>query len=328
MDPNDDDPDGLTSIFPPFFESLYVTKRFSVYRVVPVGTPGNLLFSVSKITDGIGCISHNAVASSPGNIFFPSDEGVHYFVSSDRFSEIETDDFSKEIQPLWVDETNFRRSKYMWGIYDRNLKSYLLLFPAFSNNYSNDCWGYSLQARKWYRWRLYGQSSIARYVDKSTKKAVTIVGGLDGRLGLVDQNNNTDYGNPINIYIQSGIIAPGGSPDDQWGFEYINPIYTPQDTGKFRVTYKIDGCFIETLEFDMSDNTKGDLLGIDFILGESVLGGLPKVLTDKRGTQGNGMLYEFIIQHDGDLSGDDSFELLGMILDVGEFSKLTGRTVA
>jgi hypothetical protein len=328
LDPNDDDPDGLTAIFPPFFGSLYVTKRFSVYKVSVFGSPGSFQFGVNKISDGLGCISHNAVAAAPGNIFFPSDEGIHYFVSTDKFSEIDSDDFSKEIQPLWVEETNYRRSKYMHGIYDRRLKSYLLLFPSFSSNYANDCWGYSLQAKKWYRWRLYNQSAICRYIDRTTKKTFTLVGGSDGRVGFIDQKNNTDYGVPINVYIQSGIIAPGGAPDQQFGFEAINPIFTPQSTGKFRILYKIDGCFIEAMEFNMTDTSKGDKLGVDFVLGKSILGGLPKVLSDKRNTVGNGMLYEFLIQHEGDLSGEDSFELLGLLLDVTKMSKVTGRTVA
>jgi len=329
LDPNDDDPEGITSIFPPFFDSLYITKRFSVYRLRPVGTPGFLLFSQTKISDGIGCISHNAVAAAPGNIFFPSDEGVHYFVSSDRFSELESDDFSKEIQPLWVGETNFRRPKYMHGIYDRNLKSYVLLFPSFSSNYANDAWGYSVQAKKWYRWRQYGQSALWRYVDFLSKKAVTVVGGLDGRIGFIDEKNNTDYGKPINIYIQSGIIAPGGSPDEQFTFEYLTPIFRPQSLGKFVIVYKIDGCVIERLEFGMKgESCGGNLLGIDFILGQSLLGGMPQVLLDKRTTMGNGMLYEFIVFHEGDASGEDSFELLGLLLDVGGATKQIGRTVA
>lgn len=329
LDPNDGDPDGLTAIFPPFFSALYVTKRFSVYKIQRVVFSDTVLFSVVKISDGIGCISHNAVAAAPQQIFFPSDEGIHYFVTSDKISEIDTEDFSIPVQPLWTEQTNFKRARYMQGIYDRDLKSYILIYPSTSRNFPNDVWGYSLVARKWYRWRNYNQTAIFRYVDKVTRKIKTAVGSAKGELGFIDLNKTTDYGEPINIAIQTGIICPDGSPDDQYNFHAFSPLFVPQISGKFTVTYKIDGRVIETLEFNMADLGDGDLLGIDFILGQSFLGGLPQVKLDKRTIRGSGMMYELYIEHFGTgFEDSDGFEMFGIFVDVDRVQKKTGRTVA
>lgn len=328
LDPNDNDPDQLTAIFPPFFSVLYITKRFSVYKVAPVLNGEDLLFSVSKISDGIGCISHNAVAAAPKQLFFPSDEGVHYFVSTDKISEIDTEDFSVPIQPLWTDQTNFKRSRYMRGIYDRDLKSYILIYPSDSRLYPNDAWGYSLVARKWYRWRDFNQTCIFTYMDRFNRKVKTALGNKDGKLGFLDKTKTSDYGIPINIAVQTGIICPEGAPDGSFAFQNIAPIFVPQASGKFRVTYKIDGSVIETLEFNMVDEGSGDKLGIDFILGQSFLGGIPQVKLDKRTIRGNGMMYELYIEHDGVGDDNDGFEMLGILMDVDRVSKALGRTVA
>jgi hypothetical protein len=329
LDVNDGDPDGITAIFPPFFDALYITKRLSIYRVKPVILGGGaLIFSYSKISDGIGCISHAAVAAGPGNLFFPSDEGVHYFVSTDKISEIETDDFSLQIQPLWIKETNFKRSRFMQGVYDLELKSYLITCPSESSLFPNDVWGYSIAAKKWYRWRGYNHTSIFRYIDSKSKRLRTLVGSKEGNIGFIDSSSTLDYDKPIDINLQSGIICPSGSPDDRFAFCSMTPIFAPQLSGTFKITYKIDGKFIETLTFQMEASLASGKLGEDFALGINALGGMPQVVCDNRRIKGYGMMHEFFIEHDGVGDGDDGFELLGILLDVDRTTKATGRTAA
>lgn len=326
LDVNDNDPEGLSSIFPPYFGSLYVTKFFSVYQLKPVILgDGTLIFSQSKISDGVGCVSHGSVAAAPQNLFFASHEAIHYFQTSDRISAIEIDGFSDQIAPLWTGETNFKRMKYARAIYEKNLKSYILLYPSESNNFPDSAWGFSLIAKKWYHWNDYNQTCLFSYTNPLTKKLNTIVGSSDGRLGVIDETVSTDYGKPVPISIRSGITAPGGAPDDQFIYNQIIPIFVPQESGKFEITYKIDGRVIETLEFEMSDDSLSDFLGIDFILGQSVLGGIPQLLVDKRNIIGNGMFYELLITYSGEGSG---FELLGILMNVDRVAPRLGRTVA
>lgn len=328
LDISDNDPDGITAIFPPLFQKLYVAKRFSLYEInFNLLDSGDLVFSESKISDGIGCISHNAVAASPTLIFFPSDQGIHYLTPSNKLSSVDSDEYSKEIQPKWVNDTNFQRSRFMNGMYDRKLKSYLLLYPTLGDEFSSNLWGYSLAVDKWYQWRDYSHSCLFQYVNPITKQLLTAVGSRAGDLGFIDDSVRLDYGKPIQITLQSGIIIPGGTPDDQFRFMHFAPVFVPQTTGSFTISYRINGQTIETLTFDMSDTSLGDNLGQAFELAKSVLGGLPQVICESRNIEGYGMFYDFLITHQGTDSGDDGFEILGLLLDIERLNKVIGRTV-
>ncbi len=328
LDVNDGDPDGITAIFPPFFGNLYVTKRLSTYKVSPVQFDTSVVFTYSKISDGVGCISHNAVVATEKNIFFPSDWGWHQFESSDKISEIDTSLLSTDIQPIWRDGVNFKRAKYMQATYDRELNSILCSFPADSFNYPTDVWGFSLITKKWYRWSNYNHTAMCRYVDSSNKRLVTAVGSSTGQLGFIDSKVRKDYDKPISIYFKSGIVAPSGQPDEEYEFKYITPVYVPQSGGSFTITMKIDGETTNKETFNMQDTSLGDELGEDFVMGESVLGGMPTVALDKVRIGGNGMFYQLIISHQDDTDDGVDFEMLGVIIDLEPINKGTGKRVA
>lgn len=339
LDLNDGDPDGITAIFPPFFGSIYVAKRLSVFRVsLQWLADGSTVLSPTKISDGVGCISHNGVVAVEQNIFFPSDYGWHTFQSTNKLSAIDTELLSVDIQPLWTSDTNFKRSKYIRAHYDRTLNSILCMFPAASYNYPTDIWGFSLVAKKWYRWQEFEHSSMWNYIEKDTKRLRTMVGSNGGRIGYLDEQETADYGKRFGCSLQSGLICPSGAPDDQFAFNHIAPLFVPQAGGSFTVTYKIDGRTIETKTFSMRDTSLGDELGIDFITGQSVLGGIPQIKFVKTRIKGYGMIYQVFIEYDPSLNetsvveGEDqdriSFELLGLFVDVSSVSKGTGERVA
>jgi len=328
LDINDGDPDGITAITPQFWGSIYVMKRYATYRVSPVQTAYGTQFVPTKISDNVGCVSHNSVVSAGGTMFFPSDEGVHYFSSSDKVSEIETDLLSRDIQNDWRGDVNFRRAKYMWGHYDREFQSLLFTFPASSYNYPTDVWGYSLVAKKWYKWHSYNATSVAKYIDYGTKKVKSLIGGPDGRLGVIDSEVFTDYGEKIPpVTFVSGIISPT-SLDEEFEFDYIAPIFVPQSSGTFNVKMKIDGRVVNDLDFDMTDTSDQDLLGEDFVLGASILGGIPEMKILKKRIGGHGMTYQLFIEHEQTLQEDAvDFELLGIMVDVEVNAGKTGARI-
>lgn len=329
LDINDGDPDGITAIFQPFFGSLYVSKRYSIFKLTPnIIADGSIVFSVTKIVDGIGCISHNAVVAVESTIIFPSDRGVHFFESTNMLSAVTTNFLSANIQPPWYTDTNFTRSKYMQAVYDQSINSYVLIFPRQGSNYPSDVWGYSLPAKKWYRWRSYNHTALFRYVGFQDKKLRTMVCSAKGDFGYIDDTVNRDYGADYSLYIQSGIIAPSG-PDRRYQLSSINPIFVPQTSGKFNLTYKINGKTIETLEYSMTSNELGDKLGEDFITGQSVLGGLPEVKMESKRTLGTGNFYSLLIEHTPIPNTDigEGFELLGVLLDVDEVNRNDGEVI-
>jgi len=327
LDVNDGDPDGITGISQPFFGSIYVFKRLSAYKVTPVQFQTEVVFTYSKISDGIGCISHNAIVATEQNIFFPSDSGWHQFESTDKISEIDTSLLSTDIQPSWRNDVNFSQAKYMQATYDRQLNSLLLIFPTSSGLYPDELYGFSLVTKKWFRWTDYNQTSMCRYVDNAKKKLVTVMGSSTGEIGFLDETVRKDYDKPITVYFKSGIIAPSGQPDEEYSFKYLTPIYVPQTSGTFTITMKIDGqtLFVET--FDMTDDVAGDRLGEDFITGESVLGDTPEFALDKVRIGGDGMIYQLMVEHEDTSIDGVGFELLGVIIDLEPINKGTGKRV-
>lgn len=331
LDINDGDPEGITAIFPPKDGYLYVAKKFSIYRIaVSLDSNGDQIFSPQKISDGIGCISHRAAISVEGAIFFPSDRGVHILESTNQIVGIANTFLSEPIQPVWVNDTNFARSEYMTAVYDYQLNSYLLFFPTTGRSLATDVWGYSLVANKWYRWRDYNQTYAFRYVDFFQKRVRTMVCSSEGDFGYIDVESKNDYGNPISLYVQSGIIAPSGAPDNSYQFEAIAPVFVPQSGGTMSIGYKIDGQTIETLDFSLVANYTGQQLGVDWVMGQSVLGGIPQVKMEKKTMLGQGSFYELFIEHipSGDDAADQDFELLGLLVDVNPVNKVIGEVNA
>ncbi len=331
LDVGDGDSEGITAMFPPFFGSLYITKRFATFKLTPVTlADGTVAFQQAKIDDGVGCISHNCVVAANGNIFFPSDWGWHTFQSTTQLSEIAIDLLSRDIQPLWVEDTNFLQAKYFQATYDRSLDSILCVYSSGSNEFPDSLWGFSFVAKKWYRWLGYGQTSICRYVDSSKKKVETLVGSADGKIGTIDKKTNTDHGQSFGCSLQSGLICPGGTPDEAWIFNAIAPLFVPQISGKFTVTYKIDGLTIEAKEFSMQAKSLGADLGAGFLTGVTPLGGVPQIKLDKREMKGEGMVYQMLVDYVPERTIDSSvgFELLGILVDVSTATKSDGERVA
>ena len=332
-DVNDADQRGVTAVFPPLFDSLYVTKRRGTWRIQPQlfsnGETQSIAWPAIKISE-VGCISHNAAQAIEDSVMFPSDRGFHYVETSNRISGVQTSFLSNNIQREYLKGTNFRRSQYMQSVYDFDLNSYLVIFPKIGNNFCSDLWGYSLIAKKWYRWRNYNQSAIFSYVDTQVEKVRTMVCSSTGRFGYIDDESNTDYGKRYSLYLQSAIIAPSGTPDDNFVFKAIAPIFVPQLSGSFDITYKVNGKKIETMTFPMTAEGEEQKLGEDFETGIDVLGSLPQIKLDKRTAAGNGLFYDLLVRYSpGDNAPkDESFELLGILVDVDPINKVTGGVSA
>lgn len=327
LDVNDNDPDGITAIFPPFFGSLYVAKRFSLYKITPVTlSDGTIVFSSYKISE-TGCISHNAVFTKEQNIIFPSDEGLHNFTSTDKTSEVETDLISYKIRTDWTDQVNFNRAKYMSAVYDKSLNAAFILYPSVGSNYCNSVFGYSFSQSEWFSWDNFNHTSILRYLDSPVKKQRTMVCSSSGDIGYLDLNENLDYGKSYDLFFDSGLISPSMAPHKSYAYAYVTLIFAPQISGSFNFSYQIDGKTVGTIsirmEADLDEN-----LGEDFETGVSYLGSTAavKVVTVRLKNIGN--TYSFSIDHNPADSEDTGFEILGIVMRMEEATTKIGEIAA
>lgn len=329
LDINDGDPDGVTAMFPPTFQKFYISKRLSIYEgsYIYDGVTGSFIFQFIKISDGIGCISHQAVASVEDVIIFPSDRGIHTLSQSDKVSGVETNFLTKDIQPLWVSDINFSRSQYMRGVYDNTRNCYLLAYPNPGRSYSTSVWGFSLYTGRWFLWSEYGQTCLFRYISSATRKIEIGCGGSDGSFGKIDDEVTSDFGVKYGAFMQTGIIIPGGQLRNSFQLTRMAPIYVPQDKGTFYISYKINGRQVERIDFEQNVDLDSVALGEDFITGQTPLGSYPQVVMDSVETKGHGEFFQFTIEYVPDSDPDDNsrFELLGISLGLIPTSPTSGK---
>lgn len=329
LDVSDGDPDGITAIFDPVFDALYVSKRFSIHKIYIQldNLTGDFVYGRNVVSKGIGCISHQAAVAVEDVIIFPSDRGVHILSQTDKVSGVETQFLSKNIQPLWVKEINFARRQWMRAVYDNSRNCYLLLFPDKGRNYNSSCWGYSLYANSWFRWQDYNQTCIFRYIDPVEEDIKIGVCSGDGQIGFIDDDVKTDFGVRYRASIQSGIISFSGVPKDCFQLSQLSAFFVPQASGKMTITYRIDGVVIDTLEFDLKSVEIGDNLGEDFTTGISILGNYPEIGGETVNTKGDGHFFNFLIEYIPSVVSEpeDGFEILGLVMGLVPVTSRLGK---
>jgi len=144
IDADDNDPIGITAIFPSFRGELYVAKRDAIYQVTG-NSPFN--FQVLPLIRNHGCIDHNAVAAVQNDIVYASDRGIHSLVASSKGVGLDTELASFPINDKWLTEVNTRENLKFKMIYSKLLDSILFLYPKGSSSMTTELLGFSLPLR-------------------------------------------------------------------------------------------------------------------------------------------------------------------------------------
>jgi hypothetical protein len=316
-DPFDGDPDGIRAIHPPLFGSFYVSKRLSTYKIAFQFDGTDIFYYSVKLSNSIGCVSHSASVASEGAIFFPSDKGIHVLDQSDKISGIETQFLSDPIRKNYINTVNFERSEYMRGFWDTELNSYVLLFPSVGSEYSNEAFGFSAKAGKWYYWPLFNHTSACTFIDSNdSKKRKTLLATNNGNFGFFDFTINSDYGVRNRFRIVSSILLPTGNVKGYQVLEYITLVCQNIIDGKIKLTSLIDGRFSEEIFFDMTDKVPAKI-SESFKIGSSAIGGITPYMHNTQKAKGSGRSFQFVLDWEPDQSLDETAvpEILGVILD-------------
>lgn len=286
VDDGDGDPEGITALFPSFYGDLYVAKRKSLYRIRADFSTGSLLFAVTLVVRGIGCISHNSVVPLQNDIIFCSERGVHSLVATDKYGDAESSFLSANIHDIYNDQIDFSRSKQISATYSPEFQSYIMTVPLKGSSYNRDVLGYNILTGQWYRFKDINAQVVTQFIDSKSKTRL-MIGDRQGRVGVFDTLTFLDYNqNIIPVSFQTGVIYPLGAKRSI-SFKSLTVIYVPQGNSVFTVDYSIDGQKIDTLSFDQSG---GDAtpLGQPFILGTASLGQKGTIKVESHPLSGNG----------------------------------------
>lgn len=269
----DGDPDGITAIFPTFKGELFVAKRTKLYRVSG-DSPEN--FQVILVSNGIGCVSHNSIATvDQDDIVFASDRGFHSLSATMAYGDFAGAYLSKDIQRTFNENFTKSRRKYIWGAYLSEINS--IAFAVTDNDYSASInkaiWLYNLDLKAWYTWPDIACQSMI--VVRDSTQSRFYLGTNVSRVGKAFNGTNydistADANTAIQMTVETGIVFPLGDPSATVGFKKFTLIYRPTGTHTITVSLKIDNYEVQSLAF--TDTSGADLLGSTFILGTSILG--------------------------------------------------------
>lgn len=276
----DNDPEGITAIFPTFKGELFVAKKTKLYRVSGTA-PEN--YSVSRVTDGLGCVGQRTVASIDSeDVFFISERGVHSLRTTIEFGDLKSVYISRDIQKDFNEDWSKTRQEQLQAAYipEQNLYAVAVTDTEESATVNKVIWLYKLaepgQASfegAWFRWPGVECEALALFRDSDKQRLY--LGSSTGRVAKTFDGTDTDTnesGTPVAIQmrVKTGRIFPDKNIYTVKAFKRFGLIYKPVGTHEVTVKVQIDDYPTQSLSF--SESNPGDLLGIDFTLGSSVLG--------------------------------------------------------
>lgn len=294
--PGDGDPEGITAIFP-FKGRLFVAKRNRLYQIVG-DSPEN--FQVLEVSTGLGVEAHGAVAAVDQNdVIYVSNKGIHSIATTANYGDFSAEYVSLKIQPSF-NNLELSRLKNTQAVYVPTLNSIAFSVAENATNSQDSLWLYNYILKVWYRWPEVTAQSIATILLSG--KQVLFMGTSNGKIVRAQNGTKIDYGSrAIRYRIKSGSIYPDQSPITLKAFKRLTVFFKPKTSYSFLARAKIDNHSEQALGF--SGTSLGDLLGVDFILGSSILGtDLPFA---PRSYSIDGYGYGIIIDIDQSGIGDD-----------------------
>lgn len=268
----DSDPEGITAIFPSFYDDLYVAKRKSIHKIKKyVSSDLSVVsFFVEPVIKGLGCVSHNSVVATQNDLIWASESGIHSFQTTQNYGNVQSTFLSYPIHNIYNDEVNFSKTKNMWGIYVPELNSYLLAYTKRGRTYNTEILGYNLILQKWFQWQNFDCSALAQFID-SRGKTQLLIGTNTNNIGRLDQTLVTDFGTSYSCTFTTPIIYPAGTPDVSFNFKNIFLYFKPVSGVNLSMSYKIDNRSTISKTIDMSGSV-GDIIG-EGVIGTGIIGG-------------------------------------------------------
>jgi hypothetical protein len=311
--PGDGDPEGINNAYV-YKGFLVVGKKAKRYRIVG-DSPEN--FFVELISDGMGNEGPLAIPVDETDVVFMSRRGIHSQAATDTYGDTDSSYLSSDIKPTfnsWAAD----QLKYTQGVYVPELNSIALSVAEEGQNGQNAVWLYNFEVQVpgkqrpgvWYRWPNISCTALNRRFTNGIYKLV--FGTNDGRIIQAQKANDyADFGdNGILFSIRSGTIYPGGDPHAIKAFKKISMIYRPKGNFTFALKATIDNQQPQFFGFNQISGL--DLLGVNFVLGSSILGSSATLAPYTWSMEGYGRGVTLEITQP---SADEQVEIWGFIVE-------------
>lgn len=270
----DNDPEGITAIFPTMHGALYVAKRTKLYRITG-NTPDN--FRIDLMSNNIGCISHNSVAQiAKDDIFWLSDKGVHALTSVLASNDNTAETFiSFDIQETVNKKWTQSRREFSWGTYLDRKNTYFLAVTDSDHSSTNNqvIWAYNVPLKAWFKWITDKSCESMAVLTESDKKRVFL--GTDGeRLTRTDTASYADVDTAgsdqaYTMTLKTGRIYPSQTPYVANTFDRFGLYSRVNGNQTVTVDFKVDDFPAQTISYSNSLPVLGSFtLGTDALSPE------------------------------------------------------------
>jgi hypothetical protein len=277
----DGDPGGITAIWS-FRGDLYVAKKTKLYRVAG-HSPETM--QIIKISDSIGCMSHNSVANiDTEDVYWVSEKGIHSLRTTDSYGDVSSAYISTDIQKTFNDDIDRSSLANCQAAYLPTINSVAFAFQEDTSlnrvltdtSSNNAIYLYNVVGKWWYRWPDLSCTSIWSASDSDARRIY--IGTKTTRVSKAFNGTKYDVSaagtsTAVNFRVETGIIFADQNPYSVKAVKRFLLYYRPRGAHRLSATIKIDNFSISPenqLTFD--EVYSSALLGSTFILGTSVLG--------------------------------------------------------
>lgn len=147
-----------------FQDNLYVFLNGSmkgIFKIAPA-TSANT-FTVTMITNTIGCVSHRSICQVENDLYFVSDDGIYTLGAVAYFTNIRTTNRSARMQPVFDGLSGASKQKLV-GKYFKF--KYHLFYPLFGGQ-NDSCLVYDIRYQALQDWRNIPGQSATTYTNSS-----------------------------------------------------------------------------------------------------------------------------------------------------------------
>jgi hypothetical protein len=269
----DGDPTGLTG-GRSFRGDAILFKRTKAYRLVG-STPEDL--QILKMSDGIGCISHNSITPVENTeLLWVSERGVHSMSATDTYGAFDAAFVSADIQRTFNEDFTKSRLPFVWGAYLDTINSVAFGFTMEGDSTNNDVYLYNIPLKSWYRWPNISCQSLIVANDADKKRFY--FGTSTQRISQSFNGTNYDLNSSgthtaVSFQVTTGLIFVDENPYTLKAFKRFVLYYRPRGSHTITAEVKIDNIQLNSEnQLSFSSSGSGALLGSTFTLGVSQLG--------------------------------------------------------
>ena len=268
----DGDPVGITGISPPFRGEIYVYKWGNTYRVYRGGDG----YGWSEESNEIGAVHHNAIVSTKMDLYSVDVSGIQSLMMSRQYDSGSGETaLTGPIYEWFQDSVNWSQAKNMLLLYDKATGNLLLSYAKSGSSVNNSVLSMNVFSRQFFEWEDIEYPAMTRYYDFG-KPRILVADETRG-LSVIDKDELTLNGDPINIEVETGTIFPMGNPKTQSSFTQAWLACKPTERSSIvKIYYSIDGQEESVKEVEMlagsfgttindSVDEGGELIGSDII---------------------------------------------------------------